>query len=134
MHLCAAQGARVRVSTSDLSVADAKLFATVACNVHLTIFDCAFCAGLAIGALVFLPCRCFCRAWILAALRYPLLSKKKSAVPSVAIPTVFKIMKTQLLSEKCILKKMKLLGSAAWAVALQSGSAVLRRRPSHLWL
>ena len=26
------------------------------------------------------------------------------------------------------------LGSAAWAVALQSGSAVLRRRPSHLWL
>ena len=28
-------------------------------------------------------------------------------------------MKTQLLSEKCILKKMKLLGSAAWAVALQ---------------
>ena len=26
------------------------------------------------------------------------------------------------------------LGSAAWAVALQSGSAVLCRRPSHLWL
>ena len=24
--------------------------------------------------------------------------------------------------------------SAAWAVALKSGSAVLRRRPSHLWL
>ena len=26
------------------------------------------------------------------------------------------------------------LGSAAWAVALKSGSAVLCRRPSHLWL
>ena len=29
---------------------------------------------------------------------------------------------------------VEIQGSAAWAVALQSGSAVLRRRPSHLWL
>ena len=31
-------------------------------------------------------------------------------------------------------KNINAKGSAAWAVALQSGSAVLCRRPSHLWL
>ena len=29
---------------------------------------------------------------------------------------------------------VEIQGSAAWAVALKSGSAVLCRRPSHLWL
>ena len=59
----------MRVFASDLSVADAKLFATVARNLYVAIFDCAFCAGLAIRAFVFLLCRCFYRAWLLAALR-----------------------------------------------------------------
>ena len=48
LDLRAALGARVRVPASDPSIADAKLFATMTCNVHCAIFDCALCAGLAI--------------------------------------------------------------------------------------
>ena len=41
-----------------------------------------------------------------------------------------------LLAFKCFgtVPPRALQGSAAWAVALKSGSAVLCRRPSHLWL
>ena len=70
LYLCAALGARVRLSATDLSVADAKLFATVASDVDRAILGCAFYAGLAIGALVFHPGGCFRRMWLPAVLRY----------------------------------------------------------------
>ena len=70
LYLCAALGARVRLSATDLSVADAKLFATVASDVDRAILGCAFYAGLAIGALVFHPGGCYRRMWLPAVLRY----------------------------------------------------------------
>ena len=60
----------VDASIADPSIADAKLFATMTCNVHCAIFDCALCAGLAIRALVFHRGRCWGRARVVAVLLY----------------------------------------------------------------
>ena len=73
VYFRAALGARVRVSASDQSIADAKLFATMTCNFHCAIFDCAFYVGLTIGTLVSQPGCCWCRAGLLALFQCVLL-------------------------------------------------------------